>query len=71
MYDYADIRTVLTVNDDDIEVVIEVTIDPQTEQVWVDIVRRDGAQVALIDPVFGVAEEWVEKRAEYILRGDI
>jgi hypothetical protein len=80
MYDYADIRTVLTVpvqcagaeDDIDIAVTIEVTIDPEAEQAWVDGVRReDGEHVSPLDGVFSAAEAWVEKRAEYILRGDI
>jgi hypothetical protein len=80
MYDYTDIRTVLTVpvqcagaeDEIDVAVTIQVTIDQEAKQVWVDIVKReDGERVALIDPVFGCAEAWIEKRAEDILRGDI
>lgn len=80
MLTYIDIPTTLTVpvscagaeDEIDLDVTIEVTVDPEAEQVWVEnVLRDDGEHVSSVDGVFLAAEQWVDRRAEIILRGDI
>jgi hypothetical protein len=80
MLTYIDIPTTLTVpvscagaeDEIDLAVVIAVTVDQEAEQAWVETVHRDdGASVSPLDSVFLEAEAWVDRRVEFILRGDI
>ena len=80
MLTYIDIPTTLTVpvscagaeDEIDLAVTIEVTVDEDAEQNWVENVHRDdGARVSSIDGVFLAAEAWVDDRVESILRGEI
>jgi hypothetical protein len=72
MMQYHDINTALTVGPDEADVRVTIELTRAGSDIWVEgVVAPGGGHATPNSDLFQAAEDWLERRYEDILRGDV